>query len=301
MNVRKAILPVAGMGTRFLPATKAIPKELIPVIDKPVLQYVVEEAAAAGITEIVLVTHTSKPAIERHFAVDADLESDLRRRGKDELLALVEGICPAGVSFTFVLQDRVLGLGYAVSCAREVIGDEPFAVLLPDVLVDNRELGSDLATMIHRFQASGKSQVMVEEVDAQRVDQYGIVSLGASDHSLSEVSRVLAPSMSADMKAIVEKPSVGEVRSNLAVVGRYVFPASLFDYLASTSPGADGEIQLTDAVASLLQHSSVQAYRMEGVTYDCGSKVGCFQATLAFARRHPQFSAEFSALITQYQ
>lgn len=301
MKVRKAVLPVAGMGTRFLPATKAIPKELIPVIDKPVLQYVVEEAAAAGITEIVLVTHASKPSIEKHFAVDAELEADLRRRGKDDLLALIEAIRPTGVRFTSVLQDRALGLGHAVLCARDVIGDEAFAVLLPDVLVDNSELGSDLATMIHRFKASGKSQIMVEEVDAQRVDQYGIISLASADRSPLETKTRLAPSMSADINAIIEKPSIGEAPSNLAVVGRYVFPASLFKYLASTVPGADGEIQLTDAVARLLEHSPVQAYRMDGVTYDCGSKVGYFHATLAFAKRHPQFSAEFSALITQYQ
>lgn len=297
MTVRKAILPVAGMGTRFLPATKAIPKELIPVIDKPVLQYVVEEAAAAGITEIVLVTHASKPSVENHFAVNAELEADLRRRGKDDLLALVESVRPVGVRFTSVFQDRALGLGHAVLCARELVGDEPFAVLLPDVLVDNSELGSDLSAMIHRFQVGGKSQIMVEEVDAQRVDQYGIVSLEANGGGGSQ----LAPSMSADINAIVEKPAVGEAPSNLAVVGRYVFPALLFEFLASTLPGAGGEIQLTDAVARLLQYAPVQAYRMNGVTYDCGSKVGYFQATLAFAKRHPQFAAEFSALIAQYQ
>jgi len=295
MNVRKAILPVAGMGTRFLPATKAIPKELIPVIDKPVLQYVVEEAAAAGITEIVLVTHASKPSVEKHFSVDAALESDLRRRGKEDLLALVESIRPTGVRFTSVLQERALGLGHAVLCAREIVADEPFAVLLPDVLVDNRECGSDLSAMIQRFQADGKAQVMVEEVDAQRVDQYGIVSLQTDDGSQ------MGPSMSADINAIVEKPAIGEAPSNFAVVGRYVFPASLFEFLASTLPGAGGEIQLTDAIATLLQRAPVQAYRMNGVTYDCGSKAGYFQATLAFAKRHPQFAAEFSALIRQYQ
>lgn len=289
MKIRKAILPVAGMGTRFLPATKGIPKELIPVIDKPVLQYVVEEAAAAGIAEVVLVVRSPNSLIENYFSANAQLESYLHQRGRDDLLELVKSISPAGMHFTFVIQDYPLGLGHAISCAREVIGEEPFVVMLPDVLVDSRECGADLAAMIRRFQTSGQSQVMVKDIDEQCVGQYGIVSLDMQDSSQLGIS------------AIVEKPSVGEAPSNLAVVGRYVFPASLFADLVATSPGVAGEIQLTDAVARLLKRSPVQAYRMDGLTYDCGSKVGHFQATLAFAKRHPQFSAEFAALIGEHQ
>ena len=291
-RVRKAILPVAGLGTRFLPASKAIPKEMITVVDKPVVQYVVEEAVAAGISEIVLVTHAAKKAIEDHFDVHYELEATLEQKGKQALLDTLRGIIPAGVRVISVRQGRPLGLGHAVLCAREVIGNEPFTVLLPDVLVEAAAATgvNDLARMIDRFAHSGEAQIMVEPVATERVDQYGIVDLAKAR---------LAAGESAPMQAVVEKPSPAAAPSNLSVVGRYVLPPRLFELLAQTGVGAGGEIQLTDAIATLIKEQPVAAYRMRGNSFDCGNKLGYLAATLHYASVHPQLGDAFRNLLQQ--
>ena len=294
MKVTKAVLPVAGLGTRFLPASKAIPKEMVTVVDKPVIQYVVEEALAAGINEIVLVTHSSKKAIEDHFDVNYELEAELERRGKDELLQVLRDIAPPQLKVTAVRQGRALGLGHAVYCARPVVGNEAFAVLLPDVLVEQgAAAANDLGLMAQRFtETGGHAQIMVEPVPAALVSQYGVVDLQGVD---------LQPGQHALMTRVVEKPPRDEAPSNLAVVGRYVLPARIFELLENTKPGAGGEIQLTDAIAELMNSEGVEAWHISGRSYDCGSKLGYLEATLAYGLQHPQLGADFRALLTRYQ
>lgn len=292
MKVTKAVLPVAGLGTRFLPASKAIPKEMVTVVDKPVIQYVVEEALAAGINEIVLVTHSSKKAIEDHFDVNYELEAELERRGKHELLQVLRDIAPPQLKVTAVRQGRALGLGHAVYCARPVVGDAPFAVMLPDVLVEQAGDTSDLGLMTRRFAETGQAQIMVEPVPAELVHQYGVVDLNGAD---------LQPAGHARMTRVVEKPPREEAPSNLAIVGRYVLPAGIFDLLADTAPGAGGEIQLTDAIAELMKNEGVEAWHIAGRSYDCGSKLGYLEATLAYGVQHPQLGADFRALLARYQ
>lgn len=290
--IRKAVLPVAGLGTRFLPASKAIPKEMLTLVDKPVIQHVVEEAIAAGITEIVLVTHGAKKAIEDHFDVNYELENELEQRGKTELLNQLRSILPAGIRVISVRQGRALGLGHAILCAREVVGNEPFAVLLPDVLVDNfNQPKTDLACMNKRFKETGLAQILVDAVPQERVDQYGIVALKEGSN--------LTAGESKPMQAMVEKPAVDKAPSNLAIVGRYVLPPRVFELLADTKPGAGNEIQLTDALDALLQETGAEAYRMQGETYDCGSKLGYLHATLVHALRHPEVKEGFRDLINQ--
>lgn len=292
MKVTKAVLPVAGLGTRFLPASKAIPKEMVTVVDKPVIQYVVEEALAAGINEIVLVTHSSKKAIEDHFDVNYELEAELERRGKHELLQVLRDIAPPQLKVTAVRQGRALGLGHAVYCARPVVGDAPFAVMLPDVLVEQAGDTSDLGLMTQRFAETGQAQIMVEPVPVELVHQYGVVDLNGAD---------LQPAGHARMTRVVEKPPREEAPSNLAIVGRYVLPAGIFDLLADTAPGAGGEIQLTDAIAELMKNEGVEAWHIAGRSYDCGSKLGYLEATLAYGVQHPQLGADFRALLARYQ
>lgn len=293
MQVKKAVLPVAGLGTRFLPATKSIAKEMITVVDKPVIQYVVEEAVAAGVREIVLVTHSAKRSIEDHFDVNYELEAELERRGKVKLLETLKSIIPADVRVVAVRQGKALGLGHAVLCARDVIGDEPFAVLLPDVLIDNAEQkNNDLANMIQRYEENNHAQIMVAPVPNELVNQYGVVALKAEAPEAGE---------SKAMTAVVEKPPVEKAPSNLAIVGRYILPPEIFSMLAETKPGAGDEIQLTDAIATLIDQQAVDAYSMTGKTYDCGSKLGYLQATLAYALRHPEVGSGFADLIKQYQ
>lgn len=291
--IRKAVLPVAGLGTRFLPASKAIPKEMLTLVDKPIIQHVVEEAIAAGITEIVLVTHSAKKAIEDHFDVHYELENELEKRGKTELLKVLRSILPEGVRLVSVRQGRALGLGHAILCAREVIGDEPFAVLLPDVLVDNfKQPQTDLACMTQRFKETGLTQVLVDAVPWQKVDQYGLVALKeGSDLAIGE---------SKPIQAMIEKPAIDQAPSNLAIVGRYVLPARIFELLAKTKAGAGNEIQLTDALDALLTASGAEAYRMQGETYDCGSKLGYLHATLVHALRHPEVGEDFRTLLNQF-
>lgn len=285
----KAIIPVAGLGTRMLPASKAIPKEMLTLADKPMIQYVVNECADAGITEIILVTHSSKNAIENHFDTSFELESTLEKRVKRQLLDEVRSITPKGVTIMQVRQGQAKGLGHAVLCGKALVGDEPFAVVLPDVLIDDAasDLKKDnLAAMVREFKKTGTSQILVEPVPQDKVNQYGIVDLGGAD---------LKPGESSLLAGIVEKPEPSEAPSNLSVVGRYVFPAEIMDILARTAPGAGDEIQLTDGVFTLMQQQPVNAFYMNGKSHDCGSKLGYMQAFVEYSMRHDQEGEAFSA------
>ena len=281
-RVRKAIFPVAGLGTRFLPATKAVPKEMLPIVDRPLIQYAVDEAIAAGIEELIFVTHRSKRAIEDHFDRALELESALERGGKSEPLAELRRLIPRDIRISYARQSAPLGLGHAVWSARHLIGDEPFAVVLPDDLIDAEPPA--LAQLIDAFQRSGHSQLAVENVARDDVSRYGIVQ-ALLDGGSMRISR------------IVEKPQPANAPSTLAVVGRYVFSPSILDCLDGLAPGMGNEIQLTDGIARLLQTEAVCACGYEGRRYDCGSKLGFLEATLAFALKHPQLGSEFQQLI----
>ena len=289
MTIKKAILPVAGLGTRFLPASKSIPKEMVTVVDRPAIEYVVKEAVAAGIEEIILVTHSSKASIENYFDRNFELETTLENKKKFDLLKEITEILPKHVSVISVRQPQPLGLGHAVLCAKSVVGDEDFAVLLPDVLVKENHTENDLARMIQRFDASKAAQIMVEAVPDHLVDQYGIVDVA---HSPKEGESVV-------MQGIVEKPAVDKTPSNLSVVGRYVLPAKIMQLLEQTPKGAGNEIQLTDAIAALQKLENVEAYRMMGQTFDCGSKIGYLKAVLHYGVEHPKLSDEFKQLIKE--
>ena len=287
--VRKAVIPVAGLGTRVLPASKAIPKEMMPVVDKPVIQLVVEEAISAGIKEIILVTRSGKSAIEDHFDKHYELEAELARKNKTALLASIQNIVPNDVSVVAVRQADALGLGHAVLCAAKVVNDEPFVVILPDVLVNNYEQdNSDLNQMIAAFEQHQAAQIMVEEVPLEEVQMYGIADCKGVVPKAGE---------SIAIQEMVEKPSQQEAPSNLAVVGRYVLPARVMQLLLNTRAGAGGEIQLTDALDSLLSESAVEAYRMTGKTYDCGNKLGYLKANVAYGLQHPDTADAFKGFI----
>ena len=285
--IKKAILPVAGLGTRFLPASKSIPKEMVTVVDRPAIEYVVKEAVAAGIEQIVLVTHSSKASIENYFDLNFELETTLENKKKFDLLKEITEILPPNVSVISVRQPQPLGLGHAVLCAKDIIGDEDFAVLLPDVLVKNTDADNDLNLMIQRFNSTSAAQIMVEAVPDDLVDQYGIV----------DVTQAPAEGESSVMQGIVEKPAVGTAPSNLSVVGRYVLPAKIMQLLENTPKGAGNEIQLTDAIAALQKIENVEAYRMKGQTFDCGSKIGYLKAVLHYGIEHPKLGDEFKQLI----
>lgn len=287
--IKKAILPVAGLGTRFLPASKSIPKEMVTVVDRPAIEYVVREAVAAGIEQIILVTHSSKASIENYFDRNFELETTLENKKKFDLLKEITEILPPHVSVVSVRQPQPLGLGHAVLCAKAVVGDEDFAVLLPDVLVKDDQVENDLAKMIARFDATGASQIMVEAVPDNMVDQYGIVDVAESP----------AVAESIVMQGIVEKPAVGTAPSNLSVVGRYVLPAKIMQLLENTPKGAGNEIQLTDAIAMLQETETVEAYRMKGQTFDCGSKLGYLKAVLHYGIDHPKLGEDFKTLIKE--
>ena len=278
-SVRVAVIPVAGLGTRVLPASKAIPKEMMPVVDKPVIQWVVEEAVSAGIKEIVLVTRSGKSAIEDHFDKHYELEAELARKNKLDILASIQNIVPSDVSILAVRQAEALGLGHAILCAAEVVNNQSFVVILPDVLVNNVNQDTDLSQMISAFSAHLTAQIMVEEVPKEQVQRYGIVDCKGVMPKAGE---------SVAVQAMVEKPSQDEAPSNFAVVGRYVLPTRVMDLLQNTPPGAGGEIQLTDALEKLLTEQSVEAYRMTGKTYDCGHKLGYLQANIAYGLQHPE-------------
>lgn len=285
--IKKAIIPVAGLGTRFLPASKSIPKEMVTVVDRPAIEYVVKEAVQAGIQQIILVTHASKVSIENYFDRNIELESVLKRSNKVDLLDEIQNIIPSNISFVSVRQYEPLGLGHAVLCAKDIIGKDPFVVLLPDVLVKSNPKNNDLARMIQRFNETNLSQVMVEKVPDQLIDRYGIV----------DVQQSISAGQSFEMFGIVEKPVVGSVSSNLAVVGRYVLPAEIMKLLESTGQGVGNEIQLTDAIAALQKIQKVEAYHLSGQSFDCGSKIGYLKAVLEYGIEHPTLGIEFKKMI----
>jgi UTP--glucose-1-phosphate uridylyltransferase len=275
----------------MLPATKAIPKEMLPVVDKPLIQYVVNEAVAAGIKEIVLVTHGSKNSIENHFDTSFELEATLETRLKRSLLEEVRSIVPKGVTVISVRQHQAKGLGHAVLCARSVVGDAPFAVLLPDVLIDDAssDLSKDnLAAMVANYQETAASQIMVEPVPWEMVNQYGVVDCSGEE---------LAQGDTAPIAAMVEKPDREEAPSNQAVVGRYVLSSAIWDLLEKTPQGAGDEIQLTDAIAMLMESEKVDAYGVIGKSLDCGSKLGYVQANIELALRHPEMGDDVREFI----
>lgn len=289
LKVKTAVFPVAGRGTRFLPATKASPKEMLPIVDKPLIQYAVEEAIAAGATKLVFVTGASKRAIEDHFDTDPELEEALTQSGKHELLASIQGIVPKGVSCIYIRQGEPLGLGHAVLCARPAVGDEPFFIHLADDLIAG-EPGC-LAQMAHEYEDHGGSVVAVETVPRENTSSYGIVAVDESDRNR--------------ITQIVEKPAPEKAPSNSAVVGRYLLAPEIFDKLENTGRGAGGEIQLTDGIADLLNDSAVYAYSFDGVRYDCGSKLGYLQATVAYGLEHPdtgeRFRKHLEDILTSYR
>ena len=287
--IKKAILPVAGLGTRFLPASKSIPKEMVTVVDRPAIEYVVREAVEAGIEQIILVTHSSKASIENYFDRNFELETTLEQKKKFDLLKEITDILPKHVSVVSVRQPQPLGLGHAVLCAKDIVGDEAFAVLLPDVLVKNQSCDNDLSLMIQRFEQSQAAQIMVEAVPDHLVDQYGIVDVAVIPNEGESIT----------MQGIVEKPAVGTAPSNLSVVGRYILPAQIMGLLADTPRGAGNEIQLTDAIAALQRSETVEAYRMKGQTFDCGSKLGYLKAVLHYGIEHPKLGVEFKGLIQE--
>ncbi|ETR96622.1 MULTISPECIES: UTP--glucose-1-phosphate uridylyltransferase GalU [Acinetobacter calcoaceticus/baumannii complex] len=287
--IKKAVLPVAGLGTRFLPASKSIPKEMVTVVDRPAIEYVVREAVEAGIEQIILVTHSSKASIENYFDRNFELETTLEQKKKFDLLAEITQIVPPHVSVVSVRQPQPLGLGHAVLCAKSIVGQDDFAVLLPDVLVKDDSGRNDLTRMIARYDAVQAAQIMVEAVPDNLVDQYGIVDV---DHSPNEGESVA-------MQGIVEKPAVGSAPSNLSVVGRYILPAKIMHLLENTPKGAGNEIQLTDAIAMLQSTDVVEAYRMQGQTFDCGSKLGYLKAVLHYGVSHPKLGLEFKHLIQE--
>ena len=283
-KVKKAVFPVAGLGTRFLPATKANPKEMLTVMDKPLIQYAAEEAVNAGIEELIFVTSSSKRAIEDHFDKNYELEAELEKKGKTELLKIVREVVPANVTCVYVRQSEALGLGHAVLCAQPVVGDEPFAVILADDLI-NCGGSCVLGQMLSVFDEHQRSILGVEEVPAEETHKYGIVDPEESDGRITHV------------RNIVEKPAPEVARSNLAVVGRYVLTAPIFTHLKTIPRGAGGEIQLTDAIEKLLHEEQVLAYRFEGKRYDCGNKLGYLEATVEFALQHPELRDEFMAYL----
>jgi UTP--glucose-1-phosphate uridylyltransferase len=286
--IKKAVFPVAGLGTRFLPATKANPKEMLTVVDKPLIQYAAEEAVNAGIEELIFVTSSSKRAIEDHFDKNYELEAELEKKGKMDLLKIVQEVVPANVTCVYVRQPEALGLGHAVLCAKPVVGDEPFAVILADDLINSGGNGV-LGQMIAVYDENHASILGVEEVPKAETDKYGIVEPGESVGRISQVC------------SIEEKPSPDKARSNLAVVGRYVLTPAIFKHLEHVPRGAGGEIQLTDAIERQLGKEPVLAYRFEGKRYDCGSKLGYLQATVEYAVEHPELRDDFlEYLVTEF-
>ncbi|AOK55889.1 UTP--glucose-1-phosphate uridylyltransferase [Burkholderia stagnalis] len=283
LKVTKAVFPVAGLGTRFLPATKASPKEMLPVVDKPLIQYAVEEAINAGITEMIFVTGRSKRAIEDHFDKSYEIEAELEARGKEKLLELVRGIKPSHVNCFYVRQPEALGLGHAVLCAEKLVHGEPFAVILADDLLHGEQ--PVLKQLVDVFNHYHSSVIGVETIAREDSRSYGVIEGREWEEDIIKLS------------GIIEKPSPEDAPSNLGVVGRYVFMPTLFDHLRKIKPGAGGELQLTDAVQSLLAHEQVLAYRYYGTRFDCGSKIGYLKATVELALQHPEVSREFEAYL----
>ncbi len=280
IKLKKAVFPVAGLGSRFLPVTKASPKEMLPVVDKPLIQYAVEEAAAAGITDMIFVTGRNKRAIEDHFDKAYEIETELEKKNKDGLLNMVRSVLPEGVRCIYIRQAEPLGLGHAVLCAQPVVGDDPFAVILADDLMDSQPPA--IARMAEIFAREQCSLLGVEEVPRDQTAAYGIVTI---DEMQGDTARI---------HSIVEKPKPKDAPSNLAVIGRYVLTNRIFDMLAQVTPGAGGEIQLTDGISALLAQERALAVRLPGRRFDCGSKLGYLQATVEFGVRHPEIGPEFT-------
>ncbi len=283
-KITKAVFPVAGLGTRFLPATKASPKEMLPVVDKPLIQYAVEEAIAAGITDLVFITGRNKRAIEDHFDKAYEMEAELEAKGKTKMLEVIRDVIPAHVSCIYIRQTEALGLGHAVLCARPVIGDDPFAVILADDLID-----ADVPVMkqmVDKFSYYQCSVLGVQNVAREETSQYGIVAAQPLSEQIFKVD------------SIVEKPAPEKAPSTLGVVGRYILTPRIFHHLEQVQAGAGGEIQLTDAIASLLKEQQVLAYLFDGIRYDCGSKLGYLKATVEHALKHPELKHEFAAYLS---
>ena len=278
-KIKKAVIPVAGLGTRMLPATKAIPKELLPVYDRPIIEHVVKEAIAGGVTEIILVTRSGKEAIENHFDAHYELEHRLEKKGKETILGTVKNVVPEGIKISSVRQSDALGLGHAVLCAKHLLNNEPFAVLLPDVLVldqESRDNNYSFAQLVKAWDETGAGQVMVERVNPELVESYGIADLG---------DVALEPFKSVALKGLVEKPSPDHAPSNLAVLGRYVLPSKVLELLEDTAAGVGGEIQLTDALDTLLDTDGLNAFETDAEVHDCGNKQGFLSANLAVGMR----------------
>lgn len=284
-KIKKAIFPVAGMGTRFLPATKASPKEMLPIVDKPLIQYAVEEAIAAGMTELIFITGRNKRSIEDHFDKAYELETELELRNKHKLLPLAQGILPPHVSCLYIRQAEALGLGHAVLCAQPAVGNEPFAVILADDLIDS-EPGA-LAQMVKLYEQQPTSILGVENVPREATRSYGIVETSMQDENVQRIT------------SIVEKPHPSVAPSTLAVVGRYILTPGVFDRLRHLKPGVGGEIQLTDGIAALIKDEPVLALPLQGIRYDCGSKLGYLQATVKFGLKHPETHQAFSAFLAE--
>ncbi len=285
-KISKAIFPVAGLGTRFLPATKASPKEMLPIVDKPLIQYAVEEAIAAGITELIFITSSSKRAIEDHFDSNYELEAKLAEAGKKDLLNIVKNILPKGVSCVYLRQPDTLGLGHAVLCAQPLINNEAFAVLLADDLIDSTI--PCLKQMLAIYQEKQNTIIAVQATSPEESEQYGIIGYKTKAGRMSQINN------------IIEKPSRKEAPSNLAVVGRYILNSTIFPYLLNTAVGKGGEIQLTDAIARQLEDEIMHAWEFEGVRYDCGSKLGYLKATIAFALKHPETKTPFTNYLKNF-
>lgn len=293
-KIRKAVIPVAGLGTRMLPATKAIPKEMLPIVDKPLIQYIVDECVAAGIKEIIFVTHSSKNSIENHFDTSFELEVKLEKRVKRQLLDEIRSICPPDVTIMHVRQGEAKGLGHAVLCAQPLVGNQAFAVVLPDVLIDNADCDlqhDNLAKMMQLYQKTQASQIMVEPVPEAMVSNYGVADVNGDQLGIGE---------SLTMTQIIEKPSIAEAPSNLAVVGRYVLSEKIWELLKHTPYGAGDEIQLTDAIAMLMDTEAVNAFHITGRSHDCGSKRGYMKANIEYGIRHTEIGEDFKAYLKDF-
>ena len=287
-ELRKAVFPVAGLGSRFLPATKASPKEMMPVVDKPLIQYAVEEAAAAGITDKIFITGRNNRAIEDHFDKTWELEAELEKKGKQDLLDAVRGVLPAGCRCIYIRQSEPLGLGHAVLCAQPAVGNEPFAVLLADDLIDAaKPVTAQMAEIFEREQCC---VLGVENVPKDQTGRYGIVSLQAAAEADARLGTI---------RAIVEKPAPADAPSTLAVVGRYVLTPGIFRHLENVRAGAGGEIQLTDAIALMIDEQRVLAYRFDGKRYDCGSKLGYLQAAVELGVKHLEIGRQFAEFLAR--
>ena len=282
-KVTKAVFPVAGLGTRFLPATKANPKEMLPIVDKPLIQYAVEEAVAAGITDLIFITGRNKRSISDHFDMAYELENELERNGKKELLKIVQNIVPKHVNCIYIRQTQALGLGHAVRIAKPVVNDDAFAVILADDLLDGKT--PIMKQMVDAYDYYKCSLLGVEEVPHDQTKSYGIVATTPVSKSIEQVT------------AIVEKPDPKDAPSNLGVVGRYILTPRIFHHLNNVKPGTGGEIQLTDGISALLAEEQILAYRFDGVRYDCGSKLGYLEANIRLGLRHPEVGKEFRALL----